>query len=154
MKIPFSLTWFEMLTSSRLNCHVLRSILDSGNSFQYSCLENPWTEEPGGLQSMGSQRVTHNWVHRQCNARSILDPPLINLSIPIPNYCCIFKMFYYLVCHTLFSTSFLTVRLFFKNLRTILLGSFYIHVPVFLFLQPSPYPPNFPDGTEWGLHEI
>ena len=24
----------------------------------------PWTEEePGGLQSMGSQRVRHNWVH-------------------------------------------------------------------------------------------
>ena len=22
----------------------------------------PWTEEPGGLQSMGSQRVMHNWV--------------------------------------------------------------------------------------------
>ena len=22
----------------------------------------PWTEEPGGLQSMGSQRVIHNWV--------------------------------------------------------------------------------------------
>ena len=21
------------------------------------CLENPWTEEPGGLQSMGQQRV-------------------------------------------------------------------------------------------------
>ena len=21
----------------------------------------PWTEEPGGLQSMGSQRVRHNW---------------------------------------------------------------------------------------------
>ena len=26
-------------------------------SFQYSCPENPWTEEPGGLQSIGSQRV-------------------------------------------------------------------------------------------------
>ena len=24
-----------------------------GYSLQYSCLENPWTEEPGGLQSMG-----------------------------------------------------------------------------------------------------
>ena len=24
-----------------------------GNPFQYSCLENPWTEEPGGLQSSG-----------------------------------------------------------------------------------------------------
>ena len=25
--------------------------------------EIPWTEEPGGLQSTGSQRVGHNWVH-------------------------------------------------------------------------------------------
>ena len=31
-----------------------------GNSLQYSCLEIPWTEEPGGLQSMGSQRVGHD----------------------------------------------------------------------------------------------
>ena len=27
----------------------------NGNPLQDSCLENPWTEEPGGLQSMGSQ---------------------------------------------------------------------------------------------------
>ena len=26
----------------------------NGNPLQYSCLENPWTEEPGRLQSMGS----------------------------------------------------------------------------------------------------
>ena len=25
--------------------------------------EIPWTEKPGGLQSMGSQRVRHNGVH-------------------------------------------------------------------------------------------
>ena len=31
----------------------------NGNPLQYSCLENSWTEEPGGLQSMGSQRVGH-----------------------------------------------------------------------------------------------
>ena len=24
----------------------------NGNPLQYSCLENPWTEEPGGLQSV------------------------------------------------------------------------------------------------------
>ena len=30
----------------------------SGTPLQYSCLENPWTEEPGRLQSMGSLRVT------------------------------------------------------------------------------------------------
>ena len=31
-----------------------------GNPFQYSCLGNLWTEEPGGLQSIGSQRVRHD----------------------------------------------------------------------------------------------
>ena len=25
----------------------------------------PWTEEPGGLQSTGSQRVGHDWVTKQ-----------------------------------------------------------------------------------------
>ena len=25
----------------------------NGTPLQYSCLENPWTKEPGGLQSMG-----------------------------------------------------------------------------------------------------
>ena len=32
-----------------------------GNPLQYSCLENPWTEEPGWLQSIGSQRVVQDW---------------------------------------------------------------------------------------------
>ena len=27
----------------------------------------PWIEEPGGLQSMGSQRVGHNWVNKPTN---------------------------------------------------------------------------------------
>ena len=34
----------------------------NGNPLQYSCLEIPWTEEPGGLESMRSQRVRHNWA--------------------------------------------------------------------------------------------
>ena len=33
---------------------------ENGNLLQYSCLENPWTEEPGGLQSTGSQRVGYD----------------------------------------------------------------------------------------------
>ena len=32
----------------------------NGYPLQYSCLEYPWTEEPGGLQSMGSQIVRHD----------------------------------------------------------------------------------------------
>ena len=34
----------------------------NGNPLEYPCLEIPWTEEPGRLQSMGLQRVRHNWV--------------------------------------------------------------------------------------------
>ena len=34
----------------------------NGYAFKYSGLENSWTEEPGRLQSMGSQKVGHDWV--------------------------------------------------------------------------------------------
>ena len=37
-----------------------------GNPLQYSCLENPMTEEPDGLQSLGSQRVRHHWSNLAC----------------------------------------------------------------------------------------
>ena len=33
----------------------------AAHSSVLSC-RNPWTEEPGGLQSMGLQRVRHDWV--------------------------------------------------------------------------------------------
>ena len=32
----------------------------NGNPLQYSSWRIPWTEDPGGLQSTGSQRVGHN----------------------------------------------------------------------------------------------
>ena len=44
----------------------------NGNPLQYSCLENPMTEEPGRLQSMGSQRVRHNLATKP--------PPPCNLN--------------------------------------------------------------------------
>ena len=31
----------------------------------------PWTEEPGGLQSMGSQRVEHDWMTNTCTLLNI-----------------------------------------------------------------------------------
>ena len=46
------------------------------NSLQYSCLRIPWTEEPGGLQFMGSQRVGRNLsdlvVHTHIHADNIV----------------------------------------------------------------------------------
>ena len=46
-------TWYSMAGSGR------SPEVGNGNPLQYSCLENPWTKEPGWLQSMGSQ-VRHN----------------------------------------------------------------------------------------------
>ena len=38
--------------------------LEEGMTTHSSILpeESPWTEEPGGLQSTGSQRVRHDWT--------------------------------------------------------------------------------------------
>ena len=33
----------------------------------------PWAEEPGGLQSMGTQRVGHDWVTKHSITVSVLD---------------------------------------------------------------------------------
>ena len=35
---------------------------DYGTPLQYSAWKIPWMEEPGGLQSMGSLRVGHDWA--------------------------------------------------------------------------------------------
>ena len=40
------------------------------NPLQYSCLDNPMNEEPGGLQYIGSQRVRHNCVIECACARA------------------------------------------------------------------------------------
>ena len=37
----------------------------NGNPLQYFFWEIPWTEEPGELQSMGSQRIGQNSVIKQ-----------------------------------------------------------------------------------------
>ena len=39
-----------------------RSLVGGNDTpLQYSCLDNPWTEEPDELQSVRSQRVGHDW---------------------------------------------------------------------------------------------
>ena len=44
----------------------------------------PWTEEPGGLQSMGSQRVRHNWATKH-STHAYFNPKLqIYPCLPLP----------------------------------------------------------------------
>ena len=45
--------------------------------------ESPWTEEPGGLQSMGSQRVGHNWAAK--HSTGIFPLPSITLMFACYN---------------------------------------------------------------------
>ena len=56
-----------------------------GNASHSSILawEIPWTEEPDGLQSMGSQRVGHDWV----TSLSLLKPPESGVSAPSSFSC-------------------------------------------------------------------
>ena len=43
----------------------------NGNLLRYSCWRIPWTEAPGGLQSMASQRVEHDLATKQENNKCI-----------------------------------------------------------------------------------
>ena len=42
--------------------------------------EIPWTKEPGGLQTMGSQRIRYNWATQQ------QQPIVDNISFGIPSF--------------------------------------------------------------------
>ena len=65
-----------------------------GNPFQYSSLENPMDREPGGLQSIGSQRVRHNWsnlalLHASIYLHFAGEPRLTHHpTLPIDFYFC------------------------------------------------------------------
>ena len=53
----------ESDTTERLDFHFSLSCIGEGNGnpLQCSCLENPRDREPGGLPSVGSHRVGHDW---------------------------------------------------------------------------------------------
>ena len=41
----------------------------------------PWTEEPGKVQSLGSQRVWHDWSNLVCNIRSTPLPLIFRVPV-------------------------------------------------------------------------
>ena len=56
--------------------------LEEGMATHSSILawEIPWTEEPGGLQSKGQQRVRHDWCDRAYSIQLSLNPSLLSNS--------------------------------------------------------------------------
>ena len=57
--------------------------IGNGCLLQYSCLEIQWTEEPGGLQSMGLKRVVHNWVTEYTDRQTDTHSPLEHFFSPL-----------------------------------------------------------------------
>ena len=59
---------------------------------------NPWTEEPGGLQFMGSQRIGHDWSHlahmhanNHTHRRDRKRPPWAGLQSSLKSYLCVYE---------------------------------------------------------------
>ena len=71
----------------------------NGNPLQYSCLENPMEGGAGGLQSMGSQRVRHDWAKKKkkvdCLLSKVLNAAIIGSS-PQLKFLCYLSFFYYI----------------------------------------------------------
>ena len=69
---------YESDTTEWLHFHFSLSCIGEGNGnpLQCSCLENPREGEPGGLPSMGSHRVGHDWSHLAAAAASLPEPAI------------------------------------------------------------------------------
>ena len=91
----------ESDTTERLHFHFSLSFTGEGNGnpFQCSCLENPRDGEPGGLPSMGSNRVGHDW-HDLEAAAAVFSPNHYHvLTYCIISLLCV-CFYYYLVLPT------------------------------------------------------
>ena len=53
-----SWTWLKQLSSSSISTFPEKATAPHSSTLAWKI---PWTEEPGGLQSMGSRRVGHDW---------------------------------------------------------------------------------------------
>ena len=71
-----SMESLESATTERLHFHFSLSCIGEGNGIplQCSCLENPRDGKPGGLLSMGSHRVGHNWSYAAAAERIVPRP--------------------------------------------------------------------------------
>ena len=66
----------------------------NGNPLRYSCLEVPWTEEPGRLQFMGLQRVRLNWARTLTVCLCQPQPPSFSLASFASGNSKSFSLFY------------------------------------------------------------
>ena len=71
------LEWSKMSRSPHLHSRVLKVYIEGLTRFSNEYYRIPWTEEPGRLQSMGSQRVRHDWT---TNTFTVMNTTQVSLS--------------------------------------------------------------------------
>ena len=73
--------------------------LEKGMATHSSVLawRNPWTEEPGGLQSVGSQRVEHHWATKYSTAQ--FQETRKEIQLYTHTYICIHFIFFSLIVY-------------------------------------------------------
>ena len=88
--------------TERLHFHFSLSCIGEGNGnpLQCSCLENPRDGKPGGLPSMGSHRVGHDWSYLAAAEESLFEMQPKHLEELI----WVFPHLYIGICDTLWSS--------------------------------------------------
>ena len=94
LNIRTSVAKVTSLLFNMLSRFVIGKIPGEGNTYQlqYSGLENSMDREPGQLQSMGSQRVRHDWATFTFNQRCTLCPLPLESPSHLPPMAVIFKI--------------------------------------------------------------
>ena len=79
---------YESDTTERLHFHFSLSCTGerNGSPLQCSCLENPRDGRPGGLPSMGSHRVGHDWSDLAAAAAAVTQWTWVGFSFWQPNH--------------------------------------------------------------------
>ena len=72
--------WLSILNIAVCRCPSLEKAMAPHSSTL--AWKIPWTEEPGGLQSMGSHRVGHDWSDLAAAAADV-HPKLLNYPFPL-----------------------------------------------------------------------
>ena len=130
----------------------------NGNPLQCSCLENPRDRKPGGLLSMGSHRVGHDWSDLVAAAAKCIIPNFKEWVFLLKNIQCFLisgtrKKVYiiqyqYIPITTPIISSYITFQFFLINLTMRIWGGKNVHwlneAKSMLYIHQIPWARTFP----------